>query len=144
MHHRKAGIPPFCVVVNLSYLVLLGGKSSIIDRVLDSVLPPPPPPVYPIFVRSPSTPSTPIPSAHQTRWMLTNRLFYCTPTTCGVSHAHPLVSPPIPVIINLRHGSIALPMLGVPKMSVGVSLPHFTAPSSNGGQIGFFFHQHLR
>ena len=30
------------------------------------------------------------------------------------------------------------PMLGVPKMSVGVSLPHFTSPSSNGGQIGFF------
>ena len=24
-------------------------------------------------------------------------------------------------------------------MSVGVSLPHFTSPSSNGGQIGFFF-----
>ena len=51
--------------------------------------------------------------------------------------AHPLVPPPIPIIIHLRHGSIALPMLGVPKMSVGVSLPHFTSPSSNGGQIGF-------
>ena len=24
-------------------------------------------------------------------------------------------------------------------MSVGVTLPHFTSPSSNGGQIGFFF-----
>ena len=44
----------------------------------------------------------------------------------------------IPVTIHLRHGSIALPMLGVPKMSVGVTLPHFTSPSSNGGQIGFF------
>ena len=42
VHHTKAGIPPFCVLVNLSYLILLGGKSSIIDWVLDSVLPPPP------------------------------------------------------------------------------------------------------
>ena len=59
--------------------------------------------------------------------------------TCGVSNAHPLVSPAIPVIIHLCHGSIALPMLGVRKMSVGVSLPHFTSPSSNGGQVVFFF-----
>ena len=60
-------------------------------------------------------------------------------TTCTVSNAHPLVPPPIPIIIHLRHGSSALPMLGVPKMSVGVSLPHFTSASSNGGQIGIFF-----
>ena len=32
VHHGKAGIPPFCVLVNLSYLVILGGKRSIIDR----------------------------------------------------------------------------------------------------------------
>ena len=29
-------------------------------------------------------------------------------------------------------------MLGVPKMSVGVSLPYFTSPSCTGGLIGFF------
>ena len=70
---------------------------------------------------------------------LTYQLICCTPATCGVSNAHPLVSPAIPVIIHLCHSSIALPMLGVPKLSVGVSLPHFAASSSNGGQVGFFF-----
>ena len=39
-----------------------------------------------------------------------------------LSCAHPLVSPSIRVIIYVRHGSTALPMLGVPKMYVGVSL----------------------
>ena len=39
--HWKAGIPFFCVLVNLLHLVLFGGKSSIIDRVLNSVPPPP-------------------------------------------------------------------------------------------------------
>ena len=51
---------------------------------------------------------------------------------CNVSSAHPLVPP----LIHLRHGSIALPMCGALKMYVGVSLPHFTSPRSNGGQIG--------
>ena len=41
-HHRKARFPPFCVLVHLSYLVLREGKSSIIDRVLNSALSPPP------------------------------------------------------------------------------------------------------
>ena len=41
--HRKAGFPPFCVLVDLAYLVLREGKSSIIDWVLNSVLAPPPP-----------------------------------------------------------------------------------------------------
>ena len=36
------------------------------------------------------------------------------------------------------HSSIALPMLLVPKMSMGVSLLHFTSPSRNGSQIGIF------
>ena len=54
---------------------------------------------------------------------------------CG---AHPWIPPLIPIIIHLRHSSIALHLLGVPQMSVGVSLPSSTSPSSNGGHIGFF------
>ena len=50
----------------------------------------------------------------------------------------PIGLPSIPVFIHLRHGSIALPMLGVSKMSVGVSLPHFTSLGNNGSHIGFF------
>ena len=38
VHHRKAGIPPFCELVNLSYLILLVEK---FDRVINSVPPPP-------------------------------------------------------------------------------------------------------
>ena len=30
MLHRKAGFPPFCVLVNLLYLVLVEGKGSMI------------------------------------------------------------------------------------------------------------------
>ena len=62
----------------------------------------------------------------------------CPHATCGVFNAYPSVSAFILVIIQLCHGSIALPMLGVPKMSMGVSEPHFTSPSSNGSQIGCF------
>ena len=39
---------------------------------------------------------------------------------------------------NLRHGFIALRMLGVAKMSVVVSLLHFTSPSSNCSRIDNF------
>ena len=41
-HQQKAGFPLFTVLVKLSYLVLLEGKSSIFDQVINSVLPPPP------------------------------------------------------------------------------------------------------
>ena len=90
--------------------------------------------VYPKFFGCPSTPPAPIPSAHLTRQTLAYQSFCCTLAICGVSDAHQLVSPPILVIIHLRHGSIPLPTLGVPKMSVG-----FTSSSNYGGHIGFFF-----
>ena len=60
------------------------------------------------------------------------RSFFLTNSDCSsgvhrfVLGPHPLVSPPILVIIHMRHGSIALPMLGVPKMSMGVSLLHLS------------------